>query len=438
MTSPYNLVIVIPTRNRSDLAVNAIRSVLCQRQDSISVLVSDNSTDPGEVRLLQSFCNQLSHPRLLYVRPSESLPMSEHWEWALGQAMLLCPASHYAFLTDRMVFKSGMLSKLLSIIQRHPQAVVAYNHDRINDYDKSIRLEQVPWTGKIMELKSRQLMAATSQMYLHNSLPRMLNCAVPRFVFDEIREQLGNIFLSISPDYCFAFRSLAVLEFILYYDRPILIHYALRRSNGASYTRGIMSKDSADFISNLGTTTLSFAAPVPEFRTVGNAIIHEYCVVRQAMGDTMCPDVDFSAYLQHIAREIELMRDIQLQSDMRALLWAHGWRPSTVLEQAAPTRSMLIVLRKLCSPRKVLNRAKRLASQSLRSMFNNVWGSYLTQKPILGNVLGPYLAQQSSVCFLTTEAAIRFSNRFMPKPQLNLESLSLLLKDDSRIVDSLI
>jgi len=428
MTSPYNLVIVIPTRNRSDLAVNAIRSVLRQRQDPISVVVSDNSTDHEEVCSLQRFCNQLSHPRLLYVRPPEPLPMSEHWEWALGQAMQICPASHYTFLTDRMVFKSDTLSKLLSIIQLYPQAVVSYNHDRVNDYDRPIRLEQAHWTGEIVELTSRQLLTMAAQMKFHVALPRMLNCIVPRFVFDRIYERFGNVFISISPDFCFTFRCLAVLESILYYDRSVLLHYALRRSNGESHAKGIMSKDSVDFLNGLGATPPSFASPVPEFRTVGNSIVHEYCAVRNEVGDSTYPAINFSTYLQFTALEVEQLQHPQLRVDMRALLEFHGWRPSTDtnngMDHPAYGQRAQVLLRKLRSPRPFLNRARLLISPSLM----------LTLDRFLGN----YSAQQPAIFFQTAEQAMHFTYRYPSKPYTSTEYMSFLLGNGGRVIDSLI
>lgn len=42
------LVIAIPTRNRAALAMNAVRSALGQCGPDVRILVSDNSTEPGE------------------------------------------------------------------------------------------------------------------------------------------------------------------------------------------------------------------------------------------------------------------------------------------------------------------------------------------------------------------------------------------------------
>ena len=45
-----SLLIVIPTRNRADLAITAINSVINQKNCTVEVLVSDNSTEEPEIK----------------------------------------------------------------------------------------------------------------------------------------------------------------------------------------------------------------------------------------------------------------------------------------------------------------------------------------------------------------------------------------------------
>lgn len=106
----YNgTVVVIPTRNRAAIAMNAIRSVLDQPIDNVQVLVSDNSTAGRDREDLTNFCSELADPRLRYVRPPQSLAMPAHWEWPIQQALPSFEASHFLYLTDRMMFRTGVL-----------------------------------------------------------------------------------------------------------------------------------------------------------------------------------------------------------------------------------------------------------------------------------------------------------------------------------------
>ena len=75
----------------------------------------------------------------------------------------------------------------------------------------------------------------------------MLNCIVPRRVFENISARFGNVFTSIAPDFNFCFRCLDLEDSILFYDKSPLFHYALDRSNGASASRGESTADTDDF-----------------------------------------------------------------------------------------------------------------------------------------------------------------------------------------------
>src|SRR5438045_4065205 len=103
--SDDGLVVVIPTRNRSDLARNAVESVISQVDCAVDVFVSDNSTTSESRSDLSSYCHELGNERLRYLAPPAPLPMAKHWDWAMQQALSLYDSAHFTFLTDRMLFK---------------------------------------------------------------------------------------------------------------------------------------------------------------------------------------------------------------------------------------------------------------------------------------------------------------------------------------------
>ena len=80
----------------------------------MSVLVSDNSTDPEELERLRSWCAERPDEPLQYVRPPEPLPMSAHWQWALERALESPDTTHVMYLTDRILIRPGTFGRVIS------------------------------------------------------------------------------------------------------------------------------------------------------------------------------------------------------------------------------------------------------------------------------------------------------------------------------------
>jgi hypothetical protein len=323
----HRTVIVVPTRNRSDLARNAIGSVLDQIGSGVDVLVSDNSTASNQRAELSQYCAQRGDARLRYITPPESLPMSSHWDWAMQQALSLYDPSHVAFLTDRMMFRPGALGSLIEITKAYPDKLLTYMHDHVNDFSLPVVLHQYTWTGNLYEVASQRLLELSAQSVMHDSsVPRMLNCLAPRTVLETIKERFGNFFASIAPDWNFAYRSLEVVDSILFHDKAALVHYAQHRSNGQSAHFGIVNEAYAKFIEDLGSLPVNFAAPFPEVVTVWNAIISEYCHVKDVTRSPKFPTLDMNKYIQALAVGIDSIRDPERQQNMRELLSARARR----------------------------------------------------------------------------------------------------------------
>src|SRR5687768_1389671 len=152
------ILVVVPTRNRAQIAKNAIRSVLDERIDGVQVMVSDNSTSEPDREELAQFCSELNDSRIRYVRPAEPLPMPAHWQWAIEQALANYKASHFTYLTDRMMFRNGALKEVLGLTALYPDKVISYNHDRICDDMRPIRVNQYEVTEKLLEVESQRLL----------------------------------------------------------------------------------------------------------------------------------------------------------------------------------------------------------------------------------------------------------------------------------------
>ena len=328
--------ILIPTRNRADLAANAISSALTEADAPVAVLVSDNSTSMAHRTQLAQFCKQIPDDRLHYIVPPEPLPMTQHWDWALQQALALYDVSHISFLTDRMRFKPDVLRSLIEIISAYPDRILTYMHDIVDDFAAPMVVRQYAWTGDLYQVSSTRLLELSAQSVMYDcSFPRMLNCIVPRDVLHTVRSRFGNFFTSISPDWNFAYRALAVQDSVLLYDRAALVHCAQFRSNGQSVHHGIKNEAFDDFIRDLGTSRINSASPYPEIATIWNAIINEYCQVREVTQSPKFPEVDLENYRRALAWGINQIKDPTRRAEMRKLLSARAAKPDEISAQPA-------------------------------------------------------------------------------------------------------
>ena len=316
-------VVVVPTRNRADLASETVASVLSEGDARVSVLVSDNSTDPEQVDRLRAWCSEREADGVRYFRPPSPLAMSAHWQWALERA-LESRATHVMYLTDRLVVRPGTLGRLLTVAEQHPGDVVTFGDDMVIDYERPVTLFERPWTGRLLRIDTRQLIRMLGRGILM-ATPTMLNTVAPREVMEDITATYGGVFASIAPDHCFGYRCLDRVDSIVHWDHVVTIQRALSRSNGFAQIRGIQNADHEDFLRELGERRINEHAPVPELLTVTNAIYNEYEFVRQDPRSAKLEPLRRHFYLGANARDVARLEDPDLRASMARVLAEHGW-----------------------------------------------------------------------------------------------------------------
>ncbi|MBL6749661.1 MAG: hypothetical protein ISP90_04030 [Nevskia sp.] len=330
----FSPLVVLPTRNRAELALTALGSVLECPEQELRVWVSDNSTDAAQAERLRAACAGLGDPRLQYLRPDEPLSMSRHWEWivqrALAEGAKPGAATHLAMLTDRMVFVAGALTDLLRAAARHPQHVLVYPNDHLDDLRQPARLNQHEWTGAVVELDSTAFIAHMRASGWSIALPRLLNCMAPLAVCERLRAAYGNVLDSISPDVCFGFRVLEREPNFLFLDRPLIVDYAIARSNGHSAARGIQTGDFKDFLRQLDARGMNFLAPVPGLPGPVSSVFHEYNAVRAHSHSPRFPALNLATSLRLLRGELRRVEDPQERQLQQAAV-AH-WRRRRLAE----------------------------------------------------------------------------------------------------------
>jgi hypothetical protein len=311
---------LIPTRNRADLAIAAVRSLLDQNCP-IEIFVSDNSTaDEG----LREFC--LGQTNVHYLRPPADLSMPAHWDWALNQVLERSQATHITLHYDRKLSKPREWGALQAIASARPDLLITFSADFVTIDPPPRRLWQPPWTGKLYSVttaRTAELVAAARINDMGQVLPILSNCLIPRTILTRMAQQFGNICNGNSGDAPFFCRYLTLDDRYLHYDRPIGIGYAPQRSAGFGYLRG-EGGDFPDYLKTWGEGKWLERAPIPGINLGHNMLFHEYEIVREQTGDRL-PPIDFNAYLDALGDALRHKTNAAERERLKQILESYGW-----------------------------------------------------------------------------------------------------------------
>jgi hypothetical protein len=312
------IAVVIPTRNRDSLAIAAVGSLLGQ---GVEIFVSDNSDAAGAVR---DFCE--GREGVHYLRPPSVLPMAEHWDWAVRQAMARSSATHLSVHYDRAVSKPGLWPALAAAAAARPNLLMTFMRDNIVAYPPPRRLWQLPWTGRTYTVSSARLaslVAAGKVREIAQVLPVLSNCLVPRGVLDRLQARFGSVCRGSGPDSAFMARFLALHQQSLHFDCAVEVLCGSERSTGLGFLRGV-GGDFPDFRRIAGDEPWLPHAPVPGLNIGFNLLFHDYESVRRETGPRL-PPMDQPKVLETLAADLPWVVDPEEKAGLVRILRDHGW-----------------------------------------------------------------------------------------------------------------
>lgn len=231
------LSVVIPTRNRGHLVVDAIRSVLWQSFDDYELIISDNCSHDDTAQAIRDVGGE----RARYIRPDRVLSMPDHWEFALDHAR----GRFITYLCDDDVWVPGALERIAGILNETDSDLVVsfsgiYNAPNWLDVNSQNTLTLAPYTGTVREIESdATIRRVYSECRVLNDLPRMLNSFTRRELLQSVRTEAGRVFL-LCPDYSFAAMILTATPSWLYVDEPLHLQGVFPEGIGStqSFNRG--------------------------------------------------------------------------------------------------------------------------------------------------------------------------------------------------------
>jgi hypothetical protein len=223
--------VIIPTRERADVLVHCLRTVVAQDYENLEIIVSDNHSSDNTREVVESFRDE----RIRYIDTGRRLSMSSNWEYALS----FVAEGYVGFLGDDDGLLPGSMARLSEIIDEYrPDAInapyVDYNWpDNGTDAAWQIR---VPSRSTTKYYSSSRYISDLLSGYLsYVDGPLIYNGSFAKIeTINAARDDQGVFFKAQSPDVYSAVALSCVTSRFLRLKNPVAIAGRSRHSNGSS------------------------------------------------------------------------------------------------------------------------------------------------------------------------------------------------------------
>jgi glycosyltransferase involved in cell wall biosynthesis len=198
MTVKYS--IVIPTRNRAEYLKYAIKSVLDSTRNDIELIVSNNFSSDATLEIL----SKINDSRLRVISPNISLPMTDHFEFALSHAK----GDWVTILGDDDAVMPYIFESLDKYINQYPQIDIISS---VRAYYFWEGCEDLYGNAVVNYLSKQKIQIRSTKKDLFDVLKGFRSCfdmpqiyttsIIKRDLYEEIKEISGGCFYhSIIPD----------------------------------------------------------------------------------------------------------------------------------------------------------------------------------------------------------------------------------------------
>lgn len=289
--------IVLFTKNRSEIVGYALESVLRQTFQDFEIVVSDNDDSPARTA---EAVRRFNDPRIKHEYTGGNLSMMDNWEKGIERAC----GEFVLSLTDRCVLKSFALERIFAAINEFKRDVYVWPHDVV-----STALDQFWFAPRshpeiVTSVSLFDLFLTTGYTTYETRLPRSLNSCCARSVLDDVRRTTGRVFHSVSPDFTFAFLTLALRSEVVAINHPLFVWGFGDLSNGGgSYAQtDTFRRFMRD--ANLTQDDLMNHVPLKTF-TIHNSLCNDLLKLKAIYPDLFADiDLRLKAYFLTCLKEI--------------------------------------------------------------------------------------------------------------------------------------
>ena len=275
--------IVIPTRNRASLLRNALRGAVGQTFDDFVFVVSNNDSKDDTESVVAEFAG----PKVRGVRTTSSLPMPDHWEFALTHAR----GRSVTVLCDDDANAPNILERTAKAIGATGASLLAapwipYYLPTWFEENRRNALLVSRYSGEYIVHDSR---ASLHEVYSTRAAvwtPRMLNSFARRDILEAAHARTGGLFF-LSPDFSFAVSILNAVDSWVLIDEPLRLFGVAPEGIGAAMTYDRNSSAAIEFVRDFGKESLLRRVPVLRPLTVNHIAETLMMMQEKATGGAM-------------------------------------------------------------------------------------------------------------------------------------------------------
>ena len=239
--------LIIPTKNRRETAIKAVKSGTMSRYDDIEIIVTDGSDDDS----LGKEIKNLKDPRVKYFHHTKSLSMKNNWEFGVSKATgdyVSIIGDDDALMPDGFLFAAELI-KLSGTNVLHCKCP----NYKWPDYPLVSRRNlielKLPTTVMHEANPRSQLRRAYEFEARSGTGPGVYHGIISKKFLDNLKSKRGAYFIDENPDFDSGFCTLLYADSFLQTTYPLFLSGQCAASNsGAMNTRAVLHQGLSEFL----------------------------------------------------------------------------------------------------------------------------------------------------------------------------------------------